>query len=315
MDMFMDKLTQKLTAQEIIRANTAADTAELNRLKNQVAEYNECLERLKKLINEGENKVNRDAGEPDGLQAQIAELLGNMDKAMVDQLCNMDKAIADQLDGAETKVTEQLSGMEKTVSDRLTGVEKTVTDRMDGVEKTVSGRLTGVETKVTERLGGTEKAVSDRLAGVETKVTERLGGTEKAVSDRLAGLETKVSGRLDSVEQSVSEQLKAMTQTLDEKLAGVEMQTAGQLDERLTERLDAIDENTHREGVKIYRNVQAVVLEESGKQSEAAKETAISVDRVRGKLNLLFGISIAALFFSLAGVVIQILSLLNIITV
>ena len=293
MDMFMDKLTQKLTAQEIIRANTAADTAELNRLKNQVAEYNECLERLKKLINEGENKVNRDAGEPDGLQAQIAELLGNMDKAMVDQLCNMDKAIADQLDGAETKVTEQLSGMEKTVSDRLTGVEKTVTDRMDGVEKTVSGRLTGVE----------------------TKVTERLGGTEKAVSDRLAGLETKVSGRLDSVEQSVSEQLKAMTQTLDEKLAGVEMQTAGQLDERLTERLDAIDENTHREGVKIYRNVQAVVLEESGKQSEAAKETAISVDRVRGKLNLLFGISIAALFFSLAGVVIQILSLLNIITV
>lgn len=293
MDMFMDKLTQKLTAQEIIRANTAADTAELNRLKNQVAEYNECLERLKKLINEGENKVNRDAGEPDGLQAQIAELLGNMDKAMVDQLCNMDKAIADQLDGAETKVTEQLSGMEKTVSDRLTGVEKTVTDRMDGVEKTVS----------------------DRLAGVETKVTDRLGGTEKTVSDRLAGLETKVSGRLDSVEQSMSERLKAMTQTLDEKLAGDEMQTAGQLDERLTERLDAIDENTHREGVKIYRNVQAVVLEESGKQSEAAKETAISVDRVRGKLNLLFGISIAALFFSLAGVVIQILSLLNIITV
>ena len=38
MDMFMDKLAQKLTAQEIIKANTAADVEELNKLKNQIAE-------------------------------------------------------------------------------------------------------------------------------------------------------------------------------------------------------------------------------------------------------------------------------------
>ena len=46
MDMFMDKLAQKLTAQEIIKANTAADVEELNKLKNQIAEYNECLAKL-----------------------------------------------------------------------------------------------------------------------------------------------------------------------------------------------------------------------------------------------------------------------------
>ena len=53
MDMFMDKLAQKLTAQEMIKANTAADTEELNRLKSRVAAYNECLEKLQKLIDEG----------------------------------------------------------------------------------------------------------------------------------------------------------------------------------------------------------------------------------------------------------------------
>ena len=36
MDMFMDKLAQKLTAQEIIKANTAAETEELNRLRDQI---------------------------------------------------------------------------------------------------------------------------------------------------------------------------------------------------------------------------------------------------------------------------------------
>ena len=53
MDMFMDKLAQKLTAQEIIKANTAADVEELNKLKNQIAEYNECLVKLQKLIDDG----------------------------------------------------------------------------------------------------------------------------------------------------------------------------------------------------------------------------------------------------------------------
>lgn len=236
MDMFMDKLTQKLTAQEIIRANTAADTAELNRLKNQVAEYNECLERLQKLVSEGEDKLRLDGGEPGQLQGQVAELLGNLDKAIVDQLCNMDKAMADQLGGMEQKVTERLSGMEKTVT-----------------------------------------------------------------------------GRLDGVEKTVAEQFEAIAQTLDGKLANIESQDDVKFDDKLTERLDAIDENTHREGVKIYRNVQAVVLEESGKQSETAKEIGASVDRVRSKLNLIFGISLAALFFSLAGVAVQLLSILNII--
>ena len=67
MDMFMDKLAQKLTAQEIIKANTAADVEELNKLKNQIAEYNECLAKLQKLIDDG-------AGKLAGIQIEESEL-------------------------------------------------------------------------------------------------------------------------------------------------------------------------------------------------------------------------------------------------
>ena len=67
MDMFMDKLAQKLTAQEIIKANTAADVEELNKLKNQIAEYNECLAKLQKLIDYG-------AGKLAGIQIEESEL-------------------------------------------------------------------------------------------------------------------------------------------------------------------------------------------------------------------------------------------------
>jgi len=51
MDTFMDKLAQKFTAQEIIKANAAAEAAELQRTRNQVKQYDECLQEMK-LVNE-----------------------------------------------------------------------------------------------------------------------------------------------------------------------------------------------------------------------------------------------------------------------
>ena len=49
MDTFMDKLAQKFTAQEIIKANSAAEAAELQRTREQVEKYNDCLQEMKQV--------------------------------------------------------------------------------------------------------------------------------------------------------------------------------------------------------------------------------------------------------------------------
>lgn len=49
MDNFMDKLAQRLTAQEMIKANSSADAAELERLQKQLAQYDACLQEMRKL--------------------------------------------------------------------------------------------------------------------------------------------------------------------------------------------------------------------------------------------------------------------------
>ncbi len=76
---------------------------------------------------------------------------------------------------------------------------------------------------------------------------------------------------------------------------------------QLTERLNALEENVHKECVKVYRNVQAVVTEESGRQGEALGETKKEASAVKGKLGTILGISVAAMILSLAGVVLQVL--------
>jgi hypothetical protein len=49
MDNFMDKLAQKFNAQELIKANTEADTNEMKRLKVQISEYEKILQEMRKL--------------------------------------------------------------------------------------------------------------------------------------------------------------------------------------------------------------------------------------------------------------------------
>lgn len=227
MDMFMDKLAQKLTAQEIIKANTAADTEELNRLKNQVADYNDCLTKLQKLIEEGTAKLSG---------AQV-------------------------VNGSEIN--------------RL-------------VEESIS--------KIKE-------------LGRDTAALEEI---RKALEERLDAMDKSVSGRLDAMDKAVSEQAAVIDKTLSEKMGILEEKLESGSDEKMLERMNEAEENVHKECVKVYRNVQAVVVEESGKQNALLEETSAGIKSYDGKLKIILGISVIAFITSLVGTILQVLSALNI---
>ena len=169
MDMFMDKLTHKLTAQEMIKANAAADAAELTQLREQTATYEALFEKMKQ--------------------------------------------------SSDQNATE---------------IENLVASAMAKIEEIKAG----------------------------TKDTEDL----KLILDELKKLQ--------------SEQYEQLT------------------------------DHVHKENVKVYRNVQAVVVDEAAKQNETTGRTLSSIS---GRIGGVMGISIAALLISIAGLVFQILVYLHII--
>lgn len=169
MDMFMDKLTHKLTAQEMIKANAAADAAELTQLREQTATYEALFEKMKQ---------------------------------------SSDQNAAE--------------------------IENLVASAMAKIEEIKAG----------------------------TKDTEDL----KQILDELKKLQ--------------SEQYEQLT------------------------------DHVHKENVKVYRNVQAVVVDEAAKQNETTGRTLSSIS---GRIGGVMGISIAALLISIAGLVFQILVYLHII--
>ena len=199
MDTFMDKLAQKLNAQEMIEANSAADAEEMDQLKNQLREYDECLAQMQQ-VNKELKAINQE----------------------------MERLMAETIVPEVTKLSEE---------------------------------------------------------GVAALQKMQQENTEK-----LETLTQQYAAKLEELQQS--------TEALDE------------LQKHVDEKLSNTEENVHKECVKVYRNVQAAVVEENEKQTEAV--TARVKESLGGKMNGVLGVSIAAVVLTVADIVLHVLSILHI---
>ena len=112
MDNFMDRIAQKFSSQEMIRANSAADAAELENLekqltlfKEQMEKYDDCLQEMRKL-----NMANSESAQ--GVQ-QLADKAG------------------EKLGQTVTEVeTESVSRIRQTSDLSIEGINKTVSESL-----------------------------------------------------------------------------------------------------------------------------------------------------------------------------------------
>ncbi len=288
--MFMDKLAQKLNAQEIIRANTAADTEELNRLKNQVAEYNECLKRLRSLIDEGTEKLRGAQTGGESVERLVAESLEKLqsvrqDNTGLEELGKKLEELGTKLDG---RLTELESRMDRQPGE-LAGKLDELGGKLDRQPEELGKKLSVLEGKINrqpEELGKKLTVLEGKIAGQPEEFGKKLLELEKRLAQS-GGSSRELRESLERLEQSVTERLDGTTA--------------------------AVDESIHKECVKVYRNVQAVVMEESEKQAKSVGSAMEEVGATGKKLGTILGISVVALIISLTGVVIQVLNLLHII--
>lgn len=205
MDTIFDKLSQKLTAQEIIKANTEADTKALERVQGQVEQYNACLEEMKKV-------------------------------------------------NGQTKTT-------------LSEIEKTLQAGLDNFKNA--------------------KIPTDSITKLVEESLEQIKALQKESVD--------------------------MQSTLEEKFAKQGEALQAIVEENVNKGNAEITDFVHKECVKVYRNIQAVQVEENGKQTE---ELTAQIAKATGKAKAAWGVSIATLVFSVlatVGVVFELLLMFGII--
>lgn len=191
MDNFMDKIAQKLNSQDMIRANSAADAAELENLENQVAvfkehmeQYDDCLQEMRRL-----NLKNIESAQ--GVQNLTEQASEKLEKAV------------EEVESASVSRIRQTSDMS------IAGIQQTSDASIAGINETVAQSLAKIaEIKDSSDNDKLEK-MTEVVSGLHTKQDEAF----KSLEDFLHTDNVKV---YRNVQAAMIEELEKQTNELKE---------------------------------------------------------------------------------------------------
>ncbi len=242
MDTLMDKLAQKLNAQEMIRANGEAEAEQMQYLKAQVGEYQGCLDRLQ----------------------QVCSELGNLENRLAEFSLPGNSA-------SEEAVTE-------------------IKNQIETLAQSTDNQLKELTNSTNSQLRDFSEATNSKLQDLTEATNSQLKNLSESTNSKLQDLSESTNNQFKDFSESTNRQLKDMQGELLEKVGS--------------------EETLHREGVKIYKNIQASMVNEleplEDDIKDVKKEILASIKGVKI-------VALVAVIFSALTLVIQIIKLLGII--
>lgn len=185
MDNFMDKVAQKLGAQEMIRANAAAEAAELENMekqltvfKEQMEKYDDCLQEMRKLnlkniesaqgvqslAEKAEEKLDQTVGEVEAASVSRIKETSDISIAGINQTLSESLAkiaeIKESSDNLE-QITEKMSGLQEKQQELFQNLEDFLhTDNVKVYRNVQAAMIEELEKQTAELKEGQEKAAS-----------------------------------------------------------------------------------------------------------------------------------------------------------
>ncbi|MCR5655164.1 MAG: hypothetical protein K6G07_05925 [Lachnospiraceae bacterium] len=285
MDGFMDKLAKRFNAGEMIKANGQAEARDLKRAREQSRKYEEMMQEIRRLhlknaeITEQVQQLTQVGIER--LEEYNSPAYGEGIRALSDEAKKNEEAIAhlEEMLGAFEKRFESVEGQLSDVGSKLSGVDEKLYG-VDGRLSDVAGKVSAVDENVRnfDNAGGVDE---EELRSAVSLITGHVTGQVRQIGDDLG---EKLAANEQNITQKVSTDLSSMRLQLED--------------------------HVHKENVKVYRNVQAVITDESGKKFSELSER---MDRLEGQVKKSGGkgLMVFTCIFALASLVLQVLQMLN----
>ena len=185
---------------------------------------------------------------------------------------------ADSAAAEAKKLREQLVEYDE----YLQGIRKVTlknVDTLDALQRYTEKSAAGMQKLVEESLGGVERVTAESAQGLRRVIetgNDNLQKSAESVEQRLNQLTQDSLGQLQQMGEESRTQIQRASERNLETAVRVE-----EIEQAIMEHLEAVkellkqsDDFTHRENVKVYRNVQAVVVEEVKKLTEALTSRA-----------------------------------------
>lgn len=289
MDNFMDKLAKRFNAGEIIKANAQAEARDMKRMQERTAEYERMMQEMRRL-----NLKN----------VEVTEQVQQLIRCGIEQFEGYgsgEALLGEKIDQANEKIDQ---------TDELIRQEAAKTD--ESFYRIVD-RLDEMEHNVDDHLRQDRQSVCDALRELEDKI-----GAGNGLDAAFERLETAISaGKYASEEgmREMSEMVRQMQENVNRTEEAIRLVKETLLATRMSveEGQKRLEDHVHKENVRVYRNVQAVVADEATKK---ARDMGTRLDQLESSVKKTGGIKplvILTFLLALASVGIQIAQILHLI--
>ena len=295
MDNFMDKLAKRFNAGEMIRANAQAEARDMKRLQERTAEYENMMREMRRL-NLKNVEVTEQVQQLIQCGIEQFEGYGTSENAVgrkMEKLQGDLTAMKEELLDNESAMEHLLEDLHRELSEMNQGIGNIRTDLSEMNQEIGSARtdLAGMNQEIG--------SVRTDLSGMHSDLSA-MGGSVNTLQYQFAGFDNSMRILEQTVQESMNKGIDAdaLAPIMDgiremrEMIAG-----AGASAELANKKLE---EHVHRENVRVYRNVQAVLVDEAGKK---AREMNTRLDQMEGTLKKNGGLKVMVVITMLAALV------------
>lgn len=288
MDNFMDKLAKRFNAGELIGANAAAEERELQHAKERAAENDKMIQEIRRL-----NLKNVE------LTEQVQQLIR----------CGIEQF--EEYDNGEIKNlarNEDLQQLRQQLLDHSEKVEKAFDNSQVMADNSISAikdyKIYLEEiTKILEML----KITSEETKAVSIESKRITEDAERIVSE--TNSEINVTKQMITSLKSEIDQIKEIVNKEDgiEDVTKMQSIIESQL-RQISLGITSLEEHVHKENVKVYRNVQAVVNEQALQKAREINDRLDGMERTQKNIKGIVVLSVFTFLAAVASLVMQLIS-------
>ena len=297
MDNFMDRLTKRFNAGELIQANGEAEARENERLRKQTAEYEKMMQEIRRLnlktvevseqvsqmlscgieqLEEYEVKLHGLIKEEETDKTEAAADAQQINQVITQELAQQKKELDLQIAGMQELMDAQLKNLQDSMGVQLSGADEKllgVDNRISSVDEKllgVSDRLSGVDEKLTD--------VGDRLSGVDEKLTD--------VGDRFSGVDEKLTGVDGAVEKLLAENAQSLAMLREwnaQKEQGSQTETLDTV-RAVEDKLEHLSGNIADNAIRQHSLLQDMAVNTENALQDLTRTTEDALQNLQNKL-------------------------------
>lgn len=297
MDNFMDRLTKRFNAGELIQANGEAEARENERLRKQTAEYEKMMQEIRRLnlktvevseqvsqmlscgieqLEEYEVKLHGLIKEEETDKTEAAADAQQINQVITQELAQQKKELDLQIAGMQELMDAQLKNLQDSMGVQLSRADEKllgVDNRISGVDEKllgVSDRLSGADDKLTD--------VGDRLSGVDEKLTD--------VGDRFSGVDeklTSVDGAVEKLLVENAQSLAMLKEWNEQKQQGSQTETLDTV-RAVEDKLEHLSGNIADNAIRQHSLLQDMAVNTENALQDLTRTTEDALQNLQNKL-------------------------------